>query len=152
MKRIAITLFALILTVAAYAQPRPGQRPHGRGPGGPGPGAAPSPEKLAEILGLTAAQQAQFESMRATLDSMIEPLREQQQAYRESIKAAVDANDANAAGTALLASHRLREQIKAAHDAFTASFAAILTAEQKAKWETLRQMREHRRPHGRGEE
>ena len=39
----------------------------------------------------------------------------------------------------------MRAEVKAAHEKFDASFEALLTPEQKAKWDTYQQLRELRR-------
>ena len=150
MKRNRITLIAaitLLITLAAVAQPRPRPRgAEGPGPGGPGGMRGPGIERLADVLDLSDAQKSQAEALRATLEATVEPLGEQRRANHEAIKAAIDANDATAAGNAVIANAKLREQMKAAHDAFRTSFTAILTAEQKAKFEMLEEMRKSRRP------
>lgn len=161
MKRTLIALFALLIAVATFAQPRPGRGPRAGagadGPGGPrgmrghdgdGPrGRGPGAERLAEILDLSDAQKAQAKELRVGVESTIEPLREQQKANHDAIRAAVDAGNATAAGTAMIANDKLRDQIKAAHEAFKTSFEAILTADQKTKFAILQEMREQRRPH-----
>jgi len=41
--------------------------------------------------------------------------------------------------------HNLRSKFKASRESFETSLGALLTAEQKAKWETVREMRGMRR-------
>jgi Spy/CpxP family protein refolding chaperone len=75
----------------------------------------------------------------------IEPLREQQKANHEAIRAAVEAGNAAQAGQLLITNHNLGQQIKAAHDTFQTAFEALLTAEQKAKWDVYQEIVEIRR-------
>jgi Spy/CpxP family protein refolding chaperone len=134
MKRTLIAALILTTTIAATASPR--QR-------------RPSPERMrervADVLSLTDAQKSQAESLRLTMRATIEPLRAQLRNNREAVKTAVDAGNAQQAGQLLVANKSVREQIKAAHESFQTQFAAILTAEQKAKWSVLQELRESRR-------
>jgi Spy/CpxP family protein refolding chaperone len=135
MKRPLLFLFVLIIATAAFAQPQPGGRR---------PGHSPREAGLVEILDLTAAQKGQLAELRETERERLEPLLDQQRANHEKVEAALAAGDAGAAGAAMLANYQLRDEIKAAHDAFAAAFAAILTPEQQAKFATLRELRELR--------
>src|SRR5215213_2009411 len=145
MKRISILALITLIAVAAFAAPGPGRRgPANAGPGGPGgqhgPGEILPPPLLAQFLGLTEAQIAQIQPLRETLRTTVEPLREHQRAKQEQIRAAVDSGNAAKAGELLVANHALREQMKAVHDAFDTSFAALLTPAQKAKWDVYREI------------
>src|SRR6185436_1453115 len=139
MIRILITSLTLMLTVAAVAAPpgRPDREQRGaRGQRG---------ERLARVHDLSESQRASIEALRETLKATMEPLVEQRRANREALKAALDAGDTAKAGELAMANHNLRSQFKAAHESFETSFAALLTAEQKAKWEMAREMRQSRR-------
>lgn len=154
MKKTAIALLVLIVATAAIAAP-PGRGPMpgpqagpggpGRGPGGPGFGLPPA--AIAEFLGLSDAQITQVQSLRETLQSTIDPLRDQLRANHEQLEQALAAGNSARAGELAIANYNLRQQMKAAHDAFKTSFEALLTAEQKAKWavyEELMQLRNKR--------
>jgi Spy/CpxP family protein refolding chaperone len=136
MKRTLITILILTIAAAAFAAPpRPGARgPQGLGPDGPGSRGRLAPEAVAEFLAFTESQVAQYESLRQTLESAIVPLREQKRANAAAMEEALAAGNSARAGELAIAGYNLRQQMKAAHDSFKASFEAMLTAEQKAKW------------------
>lgn len=146
MKRISIFTLVTFIAVTAMAAPRPerGPRP-GAGPQGHGPAEILPPQLLADFLDLSAAQIAQAQSLRDTLRDTVEPLREQLKANRDQIRDAVEAGNAAQAGGLLVANHAIHQQIKAAHDTFSTSFAAVLSAEQKAKWAVYQEIVELRR-------
>jgi Spy/CpxP family protein refolding chaperone len=161
MKRTLIALLTLIIATAAFAQRGPRGNGDERRPGGPPPdgmrrpdgprgGGILPPDAMAKFLGLSDAQKTQAQTLHETLVATVRPLFEQERANREAVKAAVDAGDSAAAGKAMVEVDKVHDQIKAAHESFKASFTAILTADQKAKFavldeiETLR--REARRP------
>ncbi|HEX2834327.1 MAG TPA: Spy/CpxP family protein refolding chaperone [Thermoanaerobaculia bacterium] len=139
MKRTLTAVLLLALTVTAYSAPRAP-----RGQRGPRQDAL-RPQVLADFLDLTDAQKTQAQALRASMRAAVEPLRAQLQANREAVKAAVDAGNAQQAGQLVVSSKGVREQIKAAHETFETQFAALLNAEQKAKWNVLRELREARR-------
>ncbi len=144
MKRILNFTLISLIAVAAIAAPG-GRRPQGqRGPG-PGPNELLPPPQFADFLALTDAQIAQIEPLREKLRTAIEPLREQQRANQEQIRAALESGNAEQAGTLMVANRNLREQMKAAHDAFATSFEAILTAAQKSKFDVYREINDLRR-------
>ena len=150
MKR-TLTLFALVLIIAAVAVAAPPARP-AAGPGGPPPrGEAGilSPEQLAEFLGLTDAQKDQARLLADTMRGTIAPLRDQLRTNREQVEAAVDAGNAQHAGELLIASKALRDQVKAARDTFKTSFEAMLTTEQKAKFAVYNEIVELRHEYDR---
>ncbi len=148
MKRMLVFTLTLIVAIAAVAAPPQRRGPEGAGPQGqrgPGPGGGPrgaglSPEALADFLDLTEAQIAQADALRKTQRAAIEPLREQMQANREALEAAIAAGNAQQIGEVTLANKALRDQVKAAHDAFETSFEALLTASQKAKWDVYQEL------------
>lgn len=136
MKRIIAVAILTLATLSAVAAPRRPSAP----PSAPAQGAQPRhggellpPQLLADFLDLGEAQITQIGQLRETLRTTVEPLREQQRANGEQLRAAVEAGDAAKAGQLMIANHRLAEQIKAAHDAFQTSFENVLTAAQKAK-------------------
>ena len=109
------------LLVAASAFPQ-------RGPGGapppPPPGGPNAAHALADYLGLTESQQVAAEAIDADFRASAEPIHAQIRA--------------------------LHEQIKAAHEAADAKFLALLTAEQRAKFEAFRAAAEFLRRGGPG--
>ena len=159
MKRTLVVLAIFLMATAAFAQngPRPGntpppapQGPRPAGPGaGPGPdGAILSPAQLAEFLDLSEAQKVAIQSAQETLQNTVKPLAEQERANAEAIRAAVEAGDAAKAGQLLVANYAIGQKIKAAQDAFRATFEAQLTSEQKAKFAIYQEIVElsHKRP------
>ncbi len=146
MKRILIAILTLTLAGAALAAPG-GRRP--AGPGGPqgqrGPGGQfLSPQLIAEFLNLTEAQKTQARTLHESQRATIQPLRDQVRANRAAVRDAVDAGNAQQAGQLLIAGKAIRDQIKAAHDTFATQFEAMLTAEQKAKWAVIKELRDLR--------
>ncbi len=148
MKRVSIHILLItLISVAAVAAPGPGRGPGAGGPQGQhqGPGEILPPPLLAEFLGLREAQIAQIQPLRESLRATIEPLAEQLRANQEQLRAAVEAGNAAEAGQLLVTNHGLGQQIKAAHDTFKASFEALLTSEQKARWDVYQEISELRR-------
>ena len=158
MKRILFPILIVLVAAAAIAAgpqrgpgsgPMAGPQQGAGGPQGPGPdGEILPPRALAEFLGLTETQIEQLAALRETLRTTVQPLIEQQRANHEQIEAALAAGNAAQAGQLLLDNYNLRPQIKAAHDAFAAAFAALLTPEQQAKWDVYQQLMELRRGRG----
>ncbi len=159
MLRVALVLLAVAALAAAVpvaAQGGPGGGRHG-GPGpGPGPGGDHAfgahrgghgfhPGRFARFLDHTAEQ---VEAARAIFDAAREetkPVREAQRALHDELKALLDTDspDATAVGELVLSLHADRGQVKAIHEAAFEEFKALLTAEQLAKLERLREVRRH---------
>jgi len=153
MKRILIVILTLLFTTAAIATPPKRGERQNRGPGGPeGPGGRGflPPGAIAEFLALTDAQTAQVETLRDSLKATIEPLVEQQRANREALEAALAAGDSAKVGELALAKYNVGKQLKSARESFETSFIALLTPEQKAKWEIYQEISglRHGRPDG----
>lgn len=140
MKRILITTLTLMLAAAAVAAP-PGRRAEGQRGGR----AMARPERLAAVLHLTESQRTSVRALAETMNATMQPLLEERRANREALKAAVEAGNAAKAGELAIANHNLRNEFKAARESFHNSVAALLTAEQKAKWEMARELRQSRR-------
>ena len=138
MKRIALLLVVILVAAAAVAAPQRAPAP-GRGPA-PQHGALLPPEALAEFLELTESQIAQIEVLRQALKAQLDPLIEQQRENQKALDAALQSGNALAIGEAMLALQNIRNQIKAAHDAFAASFEALLTPSQKTKWDIYQEI------------
>jgi Spy/CpxP family protein refolding chaperone len=153
MKKTLVTLLALALGVSAFAAAPPHRQAPGQGQGqaeGERQGGDVLPPRaLAAFLGLTEAQVEQTQAIRESMRTAIEPLREQIHVNRDLMQAALEAGDAAKAGQLALANFDLRKQIEAARESADTQFQALLTAEQKAKWDVYQQILEARRRHGR---
>jgi protein CpxP len=98
-------------------------------------------------LNLTEDQKAQLKALREQQREAMKPVFEQQRALRDQIRQALESAkpDATRIGQLEIQSHQLRLQMKAAHEKAMASFANVLTPEQKAQWEKMQQERKQRR-------
>jgi Spy/CpxP family protein refolding chaperone len=142
MNRILTLAVILILAVGTIAAPPPGRGP---APQHAAPGDLLPPGALAEFLDLTEAQKTSIETLRAALQSSVEPLRDQQRTNQEQIESALAAGNAAEAGRLLLANYSIAQQIRTAHETFRSGFEALLTSEQKAKWSIYHEIIELRR-------
>lgn len=149
MKRLMIpalalgAVFSVLVATAATARPGFG----GRGMRGHGPGDAEQRlEFLADYLSLTEAQKTAIEKLQASLETRIEPLREQQKQLHEQVREALD-NDADAAtvGALVIAQHEGREKIRGLMEAHADQIKAQLTPAQVSRWEALKEARQARR-------
>ena len=106
-----------------------------------------NPRALARYLRLTPAQVEQQKALLAALKAEVEPLREQQKPLQESLREALQAGSPVACevGALLVDIDALGDQVRAAHEEFDVAFSAILTAEQLARYEALKELA---RPHG----
>ncbi len=146
MKRITLTALSLFLiATGAFAAGHP---PQG-GPGGPPPGGG-NGALLAEYLGLTTQQKASWETIQNELRATMESFRDQQQTLHQQLETALEGTDAAAIGNLMLQIRAIQEQIKAAHDAAHDKFAALLTAEQKVKYNAFEAALEFLRQRGPG--
>ena len=129
MKKTIPVLFAfLLLPLVASAAP---------GRGNPGD-ILTNPRALARYLKLTPAQIETTKQLFQTLHSTTKPLHEQQKPLREQLRTQLDGADACAAGATLLQLEGLKDQIRDARQDFDDAFSAILTPEQLAKYEALK--------------
>jgi Spy/CpxP family protein refolding chaperone len=144
MKKLVLTLL-LAATLPLAAQRGPGGPPPG-GPNGAGPGGPPAAgpqqppdEALKDVLGLTDAQLAQLHTLLDSRRTAAEALRAQIEAAQKAVHDAVEAAtpDPTAIGNAILALQNLQKQVQSANESFKASFTAILTADQKAKYDAI---------------
>ena len=129
---VAAALFAfLALPLLANAAP-------GRG-GNPGD-ILTNPRALARYLKLTPAQLETTKQLVQTLHATTRPLHEQQKPLHDQLRTQLDAAgpDACAIGGTLLQIEGLRDQIREAREDFDEAFSAILTPEQLAKYEALK--------------
>jgi protein CpxP len=97
-------------------------------------------------LNLTEAQREQLKAMREEQHQAMRPVMEQQRELRKQIREALESGsrDATKIGQLEIQAFQLRQQMKAAHEKQQAAFLGILTPEQKAQWE---KMREERKQH-----
>lgn len=158
---ITLTMVLMLtLPLTVLAQP-PGGGPGFFGPDGPGRGHGPGPGARGErglrgifpppgYLDLTDEQIAAVEALIEGLRAELEPLREQSMNLHSELRTALESESPNAqtVGQLVIDSHALREQKKTIIESYVAQFEALLTAEQREKWENFRELRESRR-HGR---
>ena len=111
----------------------------------PGRGGNPAdilrnPRALARFLKLTPAQVETQKQLVEYLRDTTKPLHDQLEPLREQLRTQLDAAspDACAVGGTLLQIEGVRDQIREAHEDFDEAFSAILTPEQLAKYEALK--------------
>lgn len=142
MKRIAIAFSIALLAATAFAQePQRRMFIHNMEEGS---GA------LAESLGLSTDQKVQFDAIHQQLEASMKPLIDQHRAAEQQLQTLVEAPspDATAVGTQFLAMHAIDKQIRAAHEATKQKIDAILTPDQKAKFDAMHAKMEHMGPGG----
>ena len=112
---------------------------HGMGPGMAG-GLDEHFDRLADALDLTAEQRASFTSLRAQLKATVEPLIAEKHAAMQQLHDGVEAGstDACALGALVVKAHGNDAAIRQAHDQFQAGLTALLTPEQKSKYDAIR--------------
>ena len=122
----------LVLPFAAEAAPRGGQNAEQ---------ILKNPRALARFLRLTPDQVATFKTLREDLEADVKPLREARKPLREALQAEINAASPNACevGEAALAVHENGDRIRAEYEEFDTAFSAILTPEQLAKYEALKE-------------
>ena len=119
----------VLIALSAFAQ-----RPHGQGTGG-GRGL----NFLAGYLSLTDAQKQQAQSIFDAAQTASETARGQMASAREALQTAVKANRSEAELDRLAAAvGTIEGQLIAVDAKASAKFYALLTAEQKAKYDELR--------------
>jgi Spy/CpxP family protein refolding chaperone len=147
-RKLSVLFTAAALVASALVAQGPTPPPPMRGPGGhgigPGPGPRPGEGRLADALGLTDAQKAQWTTIRGDFATTLDPLFEKQRAADQALNALFEAksSDACAVGTAALAARAVHEQIEAAHATLDEKLASVLTADQQTKFAAIRAERE----------
>jgi Spy/CpxP family protein refolding chaperone len=137
---LAIATLGWISTAAAQGNPG-GGRP--RRPGGPGFGpdgaGGPPAEMIAERLGLSDEQKAQWKSIHDAARQAGEPLMKAAGDAKDAFEKALEAENADAAavGQAAIAMKNARNQVEAHRKATMDAAKAILTPEQAAKFDEM---------------
>lgn len=142
-KTIASAACAALIAGAALAQPPHGHMGHMMDKNG-APGAAMA-EHLASALNLTDAQKASAKQLHQELWTKAQPLMTKMRQQRDELKTLLDGAhpDATEIGQKVIAAHDTRNQLKALHEDFANRFSALLNADQKAKFQEMRQRFEH---------
>jgi Spy/CpxP family protein refolding chaperone len=136
-KTIVVLVAALSIAAFAFAQEpdHPGMMMKHRLAMGMGPGS----DEIASALNLSTDQKVQWDAIHSQLEASVKPLFDQHRAAEQQLQAAVDvANpDATSVGRAFLAMRAIDKQIQAAHESTHAKLTAILTPDQKAKFDAM---------------
>jgi Spy/CpxP family protein refolding chaperone len=137
MKRTFVTAFALAFTLVAAAVIA--QERHMMMGTDQSAAMERHASKLAETLQLAPDQKIAFDSLHKDLAAIVEPLLVQAQTAHAQLHSLLTADrpDATAIGNQLLAVHAIEKQIDAAHKATAQKVEALLTPDQKAKFEAL---------------
>ena len=100
-----------------------------------------TPRLLARYLRLTPEQVQQQRQLVQALRADVEPLREQRRPCARSLRAALEGGspDACAVGAIVVDLSELRGQIRGELEEFDDAFSAILTPEQLARYEALKE-------------
>lgn len=142
MKKWITAAATMLVAVAALAQDAPPPPPHG-----PHGGPPPSFNAMfAGKLALTDAQQDQIKAIeKATRDDNA-AFFESAKTLMQEFRAAREANDTAKLDSLKPAMDANRAQMKTIHDAQLTKIEAVLTADQKAKFEALRAEHDAHRP------
>ncbi len=100
-----------------------------------------NPRALARYLKLTPAQQATLKTLSQELQATTKPIHEAQKALREQLddQLAAASPSACAIGDTVLDIQENHKKLEAARAEFNTKFTAILTPEQKRKYEALKE-------------
>ena len=100
-----------------------------------------NPRLLARYLKLTPEQVTTMQTLLKELQATVKPLREAQKDLYRAYHAELEEANPSACdvGAAAIALHENREKIKDAFEVFDQKFSAILTPEQLAKYEALKE-------------
>jgi Spy/CpxP family protein refolding chaperone len=150
MRNVSLAIMGTVLTLAlagsASAQPPPPEGPEGAGP------RRGRAEGMARYLGLSEAQKEQVRKLMEGRRAEHEALREQIEANSEQLRKALEVANPDPAGVGELAieGHRLREQGRALREAQDKAVRGILTAEQQARFDAMKALRDEGGPGGFG--
>ena len=127
-RRLMIPAMTLLFAVSTFAQGHRGRRPEG------GRGV----DFLAGYLSLTDAQKQQAQTIFNAAETASETARGQHQSAREALQTAIKANGSETELDRLAAAvGTIEGQLLAINAKASAKFYALLTAEQKAKYDEL---------------
>ena len=101
----------------------------------------PAPALVAQFLGFSDSQTAQFQKLLQNLQSNIGPLQQQAARAQQSLEQLVNSDnpDPAAIGARVLAIRAIQKQIMAALDSYHKLFAALLTGDQIQKVQAVTQ-------------
>jgi len=158
MRKTTTILFCavLLVTASAVAQPTGDGSPNRfRGPGGDGDGGklgGPDMGCMIDFLELTDDQVAEWENIQAENREALREHMTEMRSIREEIHAVLNGGlpDATTLGNLMIESHELGQQARAAREAASDDFAALLTGEQPDKFELLNEFQNTCRGSGRG--
>ncbi|HVF60303.1 MAG TPA: Spy/CpxP family protein refolding chaperone [Thermoanaerobaculia bacterium] len=138
MKRTFPLIAAALLLATAAAGAQPGSFRHDRDER-----RGHRAERLTQELGLSESQQAAAKQLHEQLRETMKPLHEEQRALHEQVETALEQGaDAATVGNLVITAHQKRQAMRAAREELERDFAALLTPEQLAKYETLKEKRE----------
>jgi Spy/CpxP family protein refolding chaperone len=142
-KTIAASACAALLLAGALLAQSHGHMGH-MGKSGAA-GMAGMEEHLAAALNLTDAQKASAKQLHTELWAKAQPLMTKMRQQHDELKTLLDGANPDAAeiGQKVIAAHDTRNQLKALHEDFANRFSALLNADQKAKFQEMRQQFEH---------
>lgn len=146
--QIASMIAVVVLALAGAAAAGGHGGHHKRMGGGPHIAFMHDGARLAEKLDLTEDQKEAGKKLHEEAITRSEPLMEQHHQQMEEIHSLLDAGTATATeiGEKMIAAHATGKQLRAVHEETMASFATLLTAEQRAKLEELEEDKpRHRR-------
>lgn len=128
----AIAVFLLLNVSAVKAQER-----HMMMAEDPGQAIAMMAAKIADTLQLTPDQKTQFDAIHSDLAATVTPLFQQSKAAHDQLRTLLNADnpDPTAVGQQAILAHNLEKQVQAAHLNAVSKIKAILTPEQKAKFD-----------------
>jgi len=103
------------------------------------------PRLLARYLKLTPAQVATYRQLRGELEAKLKPLRAEQRDLYQDLREALEAASPNACsiGEIQIDIYENGEQMREALEDFDTAFSAILTPEQLARYEALKELARH---------
>jgi Spy/CpxP family protein refolding chaperone len=129
---------ALVLAVAAHAQP---PAPEGHGGMGPRMGRV---EGLTRYLGLSAQQQEQVRTLTDERRAAHEALWEKVKKNRDELRQALESTnpDPAAVGELAIEGHRLHEQGRVLRETQDKAVRALLTPEQQVKFDAMKALRD----------
>lgn len=147
-KRILFSLIAALVLVAGAALAGEHFKQVMIHDGGDGPHMMHGGMAFLQELGLTDEQKESAKQIHEEIWAKVEPIMEQHHQQMEEVHKLLDAGNANATeiGQKMITAHASMKQIEALHEEGMERFKALLTEEQKAKFEKMQE--EHPFPEG----